>query len=190
MTTTTVSVYAGRYQGPVSAVPGYRLLGSGGELVVRDAGTADTAALYADAAYAGALVADPVPAAAGLGLAGLDAAGTLTFWADAINERYDIAVRFSGSVGAPLRVHVGPDPREAAASSTATAADVAAIYVQRLGVLSGVVRNASGQVASLVDGGVAESYGRDAAGRVVTVTVGATSRAVSRNAAGQVTGVA
>ena len=53
-----------------------------------------------------------------------------------------------------------------------------------------VAYNASGQVTSVTENGITETYARDSQGRVTTITRNAVTKTITRDSAGRVTGIA
>ncbi len=109
------SIYAGRFQGDMRDLGGNALRGA--EISVCEVGTATPATLYNNAVLitsAGpgdSLGNAYVPPAVAQGMPGVDAAGVITFYADA-SKQYDLRGTHGGRVLGPFRVSVEIDLRE------------------------------------------------------------------------------
>ncbi|MEA2703546.1 MAG: hypothetical protein QOD63_1491, partial [Actinomycetota bacterium] len=116
------SVYAGPYQGDLRDLGGAALVGA--SVQVRIAGTATPATLYNKSvavavAGSGDSLGNPLPAAAGEGLPGIDSGGSVAFFAatlaaDGTAAAYDLVVTYGSYVLGPFRVYAAPSPLELA----------------------------------------------------------------------------
>lgn len=127
------SVYAGPYQGDLRDLAGAALVGA--SVQVRIAGESTPATLYNGpvaiaSAGSGDSLGNPLPAAAGEGMPGIDTGGSISFFASTIDAAgnpaaYDLVVTYGGFVLGPFRVYASKSPKEPPGAGSVTSAMLA-----------------------------------------------------------------